>query len=141
MHLPMSNAEIACFLQVPIWAIEGLIQSNRLSRTIGCPYRPLEALNWSSVYDVLEFSLTCGCLPITVTREVAALWVFALAEADEFDGFESNAFDEQTDTLANTALTDGLASDKPSAVQFAELILETRLTLLEICSETDKDAA
>ncbi|MEP6018717.1 MAG: hypothetical protein ABJ251_09555 [Paracoccaceae bacterium] len=140
MHLPMSTLEIAQFLKISVWAVEGLMKSQGLSRTIACPYRPLEALNWSSVYDALECSLSFGTLSVTLSREAAALWLCVLAELDESEDFATAMLNEQTNILAETALADGLTFDIASAIQLARIILEARLRLLEICSETDREA-
>ena len=108
MHTPMTKEEVACFLELPPSQVEQLWRLGDLQRSLHHPNRPIPELSQSSVYDVLEYALVSGDLPVKLTRELAALWVASLAEADEWEDFSGASWDLQTVMLVRAAQDDGL---------------------------------
>ena len=141
MHIPLALEEVASFLKIPVWVVEGLVRSGHLKRTIGCPYRPNPALYRSSIYDVLEFMLWAGNSQEELRRETAALWVCVLAECDEEDGFQTASTMQQTAQIVETAVCEGFAVNDKCSVRIAENILSTRTKLVRFCEESDRNAA
>lgn len=141
MHLPMTPKEIADFLEIQITAVFDLIEAGKLRRTICCPYRHDAALNWSSVYDVLEYALTCGRLSFRLTPELASAWVFLLAEADELACFEQLSTSDQAAMLLEMKYLSDLQPTNDSELSIAYLLLCTRSELMVVCSDAELQAA
>lgn len=108
MHIPMPKAGIAEFLEVGHDDVEQFWKNNLLQRSCPCAAADCFSEGCSSTYDVLEFALSSGDLPVVLSRELAALWVFQLAEADEDHDFASSGFGEKFDALRRTAEFEGL---------------------------------
>ena len=64
MHIPMAREEIARFLEIGADAVDSLWASGKLQKTLHCPFRRFADLNYSTVYDVLEYALASGDLPV-----------------------------------------------------------------------------
>lgn len=141
MHIPMAPLEIASFLDISDWRVAELSETGQLSRTIGCLYRPNPALNWSSIYDVLEYSFWTGRMSQKLSREHAALWIFVLSEADEEEGFGSKTHAEQVLTLVEIAGYEGFTPRGQNALDIAHEILATRAELLTYCEKEDRKFA
>lgn len=87
MHFPLSRDEIASFLELAPSQVDTLWRRDFLQRSLHCPHRPVASLSHSTIYDVLEFALAAGVLPVRLSKECAALWIAQLAESDEWDVF------------------------------------------------------
>ena len=87
---------------------------------------------------MLEYTLSSSDLPVQLSREEAALWIFTLAEADEWDEYLKMTMHQKVEALMH--LTDELTfikNDQNSAkVSFTILIAQKVLS--DICSETDR---
>ncbi|MDG1183070.1 MAG: hypothetical protein P8N30_10215 [Tateyamaria sp.] len=138
MHIPMTCEEIAVFLECETKEIQDLWDNGKLLKTQSCPYRKTNAQNQSTIYDVLEYTLSSSDLPVQLSREEAALWIFTLAEADEWDEYLKMTMHQKVEALMH--LTDELTfikNDQNSAkVSFTILIAQKVLS--DICSETDR---
>lgn len=139
MHIPLSRDEIATFLEVAPVQVDQLWHRHFLQRTLHCPFRPITALSYSSVYDVLEYALVSGVLPVRLSRELAALWVAQLAEADEWDLFSGGGLERKISVMIDLAKEDGLASMTDNCPKVAFEVVATQSRLLCLCAD-QKDA-
>jgi len=135
MHIPLSRDEIAGFLEVAPAQVDQLWRRDLLQRSLHCTHRPVSSLSNSTIYDVLEFALAAGVLPVRLSKECAALWIAQLAEADEWDVFECSPLARKASLMMHVAMDDGLAdmTEKPMIV--IRVILTTQVLLLEVCSD------
>lgn len=134
MHVPMTKDEIASFLELSRCEVELLWQNGLLQRSLCCADRPVPALNCSTVYDVLEYALAAGVLPVRLSKQVAALWVLQLAEADTWDRFTSSDFGTRVCMMVETAVEDGLSTMTPEPGKVAAVVLGAQFSLLELCN-------
>ncbi|WP_299283308.1 hypothetical protein [uncultured Tateyamaria sp.] len=135
MHIPLSRDEIAAFLQVAPVQLDLLWRRGLLQRSLHCTHRPIAALSYSTIYDVLEFALAAGVLPVRLSKECAALWVAQLAEADELDEFEHASTNRRTALMMEAAIDDGLAAITRDPMHVVHVILATQAILYERCSD------
>lgn len=133
MHIPLTQDEIATFLYITPAQVQLLWRSRLLDRSLHCAERPLAPLGYSTIYDVIEYALTAGVLPVTLSRELAALWIAQLAELDEWEDAQSCSVARRTSLMLRAALDDGLAhmTDHPAKVVSA--ILDAQSILLARC--------
>ena len=89
----------------------------------------------STIYDVLEYALKAGALPVRLSKECAALWVFQLAELDEWELFEKELITQKSVLLLESAMDDGLAEMTKDPLRVARIILAAQALLLELCSD------
>ena len=141
MHIPVAREEVAQFLETCPMFVDELWRAGRLQRTIGCPYRCNPSLNWSSQYDVLEYALASGDLPVKLTKEEAALWICNLAEVDESGRLEVHSLEGHVSALISMASEDGLSFDVETSARIATTIFVSRHALNTLCLETDLSAA
>jgi len=140
MHIPLTQDEIATFLQITPTQVQTLWNHCLLDRSLQCAERPLASLGYSTIYDVIEYALVVDVLPVTLTRELAALWIAQLAELDEWDETHSCSIARKSSLMLSAALDDGLAdmTDQPdkvvSAVLDAQAALVGRCLDLEVAS-------
>ena len=133
MHIPLTKHEIATFLEIGPHEVELLWRTGVLERSLHCAYRPVPELSSSTVYDVLEYALAAGALPVTVSRELAALWVAQLAEADEWEAYQDAAFGQRMSMMLAVAEDDGLAAMTPEAWKVAATVVAAQMGLLSVC--------
>ena len=134
MHIPMAREEIARFLDNGADAVDSLWASGKLQKTLHCPFRPFADLNYSTVYDVLEYALASGDLPVRLPKDVAALWVALLAEANESEGYEEARWQRQVELLLDMATEDQLTIITTGAPKVASVVVLTQGTLADTCS-------
>ncbi|WP_299751786.1 hypothetical protein [uncultured Tateyamaria sp.] len=125
----MDRKEIAQFLQVPPARVDQLWTSGELQKTLYCPTRPIPTLSHSTIYDVLEYALTSPCLPVQLTKEVAALWIAYLAEADGWDDFKNAPWHLRTTMLLDLATEQGLTQMTNEPQKTALTVVATREAL------------
>ncbi|WP_415400761.1 hypothetical protein [Tateyamaria sp. SN3-11] len=135
MHIPLSRDEIAAFFEIAPKQVDLLWRGEFLQRSLHCTYRPVASLNYSTIYDVLEYALTAGVLPIKLSKECAALWVFQLAELDEWDVFERASTAQKAMLMMEAAMDDGLADMTENPLRVASVTLSTQVLLFELCSD------
>ena len=135
MHIPLTKYEIAAFLEIGSHDVELLWRTGVLERSLHCAYRPVPELSSSTVYDVLEYALAAGVLPATVSRELAALWVAQLAEADEWDAYQRAEFGERMSMMLTMAEDDGLAAMTPEAWKVAATLVAAQIGLVAVCCD------
>ena len=135
MHIPLSRDEIAVFFEISPEQVDLLWRGEFLQRSLHCTYRPVASLNYSTIYDVLEYALTAGILPVKLSKECAALWVFQLAELDEWDVFESALIAQKAMLMMESAMDDGLVDMTKDPLQVARVILNTQVLLIGLCSD------
>lgn len=135
MHIPLSRDEIAAFLRIAPKQVDMLWHRKFLQRSLHCAYRPVASLSYSTIYDVLEYALASGLLPIRLSKECAALWVSQLAEMDEWDVFESALLPQRFTLMMEHAMDDGLADMTKDPSRVAHVILATQALLIESCSD------
>lgn len=135
MHIPLSRDEIATFFEIAPKQVDLLWRREFLQRSLHCIYRPVASLSYSTIYDVLEYALTAGVLPIKLSKECAALWVSQLAELDEWDQFEDASIVQKAMLMTESATDDGLANMTKDPLRVARVILITQALLLELCSD------
>ena len=138
MHIPMTRDEVAAFLEVCPSEVELLWQTGLLQRSLSCSDRPVASLNYSTVYDVLEYALAAGVLPVKLSKELSALWVLQLAEADAWDRFASSDFGMRVCMMVETAVDDGLSEMTPEPGKVAAVVVATRFALLDRCDVRQK---
>ena len=138
MHIPVAREEISRFLEMSEQSVSVAWETGELQRTISCPNRTSPLLNYTSQYDVLEFALSSGSLPACLTKEQAALWISALAEADECDCFQVAQFEDQVCHFVRMAVEDNLGSLNDLTEKIARTILLARSVLSQLCDETDR---
>jgi len=134
----MAREEIACFLEISADAIESLWTSGKLQKTLHCPYRPIAVLNYSTVYDVLEYALASGDLPVCLPNDIAALWVALLAEANELEEYEEARWQRQVELLLDMATEDRLAIATIGAAKVACVVVLAQATLADRCRRLDE---
>lgn len=137
MHIPLSRDEIAAFFQIAPNQVDVLWHREFLQRSLQCVYRPVASLSYSTIYDVLEYALAAGVLPVTLSKECAALWVSELAELDEWDVFEKASIAEKTMLMMESAMDEGLADVTTDPMRVTRAILTTQGVLLEVCSDLE----
>ena len=137
MHIPMVRDEIASFLEVKGNQVDILWSTGKLQKTLHCPYRPIQDLSHSTIYDVLEYALTSGDLPVSLPREIAALWVAQLAEANEWEGYASAPLQEQVEALLLSAKADNLTNMTLDPAKVAYVAVLTQAALGNICQDLD----
>jgi len=135
MHIPLSRDEIAFFFAIAPAQVDLLWHQDLLKRSLYCVYRPVRSLSYSTIYDVLEFALTAGFLPVRLSKECAALWVSQLAELDEWDIFGSALGAQKALHMMETATDDGLATMTEDPLRVTRVILATQALLIELCSD------
>lgn len=135
MHIPLSRDEIAAFFEIAPKQVDALWHKEFLQRSLHCAYRPVASLSYSTIYDVLEFALTAGVLPVRLSRDCAALWISELAELDEWDVFERASIAQKSDLMLATAMQEGLTDMTKDPSRVAGVILCTQALLLELCSD------
>lgn len=134
MHIPLTRDEIAVFLELAPQQVDLLWRRRFLQRSLSCAHRPVAALSYSTVYDVLEYALAAGVLSVRLSKEVAALWVAQLAEADEWDQFAGQSMTRRIWMMMEMARDDGLADMTEAPVRVAREVLLTQARLVEICA-------
>jgi hypothetical protein len=127
----MTREEIAYFLEIGTDAIDSLWASGKLQKTLHCPFRPFADLNYSTVYDVLEYALASGNLPVCLPKDVAALWVALLAEANEADDYEEARWQRQVELLLDMATEDRLAIITTGAAKVACVVVLAQAALAD----------
>lgn len=135
MHIPLSRDEIAAFLEIAPKQVEHLWHRKFLQRSLHCEHRPVTSLSYSTIYDVLEYALTAGVLPVRLSKECAALWILQLAELDEWDLFEYALVAQKSILLMESAIDDGLTEMTMDPLRVARVILATQTLLLELCTD------
>lgn len=135
MHIPLSRDEIAAFLEVAPTQVDQLWRRDLLQRSLHCTHRPVASLSYSTIYDVLEFALAAGVLPVRLSKECAALWIAQLAEADEWEEFECSPCARKAALMMHTAMEDGLADITEKPTHVIHVILGTQTLLGEVCSD------
>jgi len=135
MHIPLSRDEIAAFFEIAPKQVDLLWQGKFLQRSLHCAYRPVASLSYSTIYDVLEYALVAGVLPVRLSKECAALWISQLSEFDEWDVFESALVVQKATLLMESAIDDGLADMTKDPLRVTRVILATQALLLELCSD------
>ncbi|WP_299734016.1 hypothetical protein [uncultured Tateyamaria sp.] len=135
MHIPLSRDEIAAFLEVAPKQVDLLWSRELLQRSLHCTHRPVASLSYSTIYDILEYALAAGVLPVRLSRECAALWISQLAELDEWDVFESSSIAQKTKLMMESAIDDGLAEKSGDPLGVVYVILNAQTLLFELCSE------
>ena len=138
MHIPMAREEIACFLEIGADVVDSLWASGELQKTLHCPFRPFADLNYSTAYDVLEYALSSGNLPVRLPKDVAALWVALLAEANESEDYEEARWQRQVELLLDMATEDRLAIITTGAVKVACVVVLAQATLANTFRLLDK---
>ncbi|GGX63413.1 hypothetical protein GCM10007385_35690 [Tateyamaria omphalii] len=133
MHIPLTQDEIANFLKITPTQVQTLWHHCLLDRSLHCAERPLAPLGYSTIYDVIEYALVAGVLPLTLTRELAALWIAQLAELDEWDEAQPCSNARKSSLMLSAAIDDGLAdmTDKPAKV--VSTILDAQAVLVAGC--------
>ena len=135
MHIPMTCDEIAGFLEVKKMKVELLWRSGLLQRSFQCAYRPAPEFGYSTVYDVLEYALAAGVLPVTLTKEIAALWVAQLAEADEWDVYSAEALEGRITLMMELSIVDGLSEMTDEPCKVAAVIVAAQTGLVMRCHD------
>lgn len=135
MHIPLSRDEIASFLEIAPEQVELLWRRGFLIRSLHCSHRPVASLSYSTVYDVLEYALAAGVLPVRLSKECAALWIAQLAEADDWDAFEPAPVTRKTFLMMQCATDDGLVDMTENPLRVVKVILATQSILLKVCSD------
>ena len=105
MHIPMTCEEIAVFLECETKEIQDLWDNGKLLKTQSCPYRKTNAQNQSTIYDVLEYTLSSSDLPVQLSREEAALWIFTLKWSGKF-GQRAKMYPTRTNGYENDKATE-----------------------------------
>lgn len=135
MHIPLTKDEIARFLELAPQQVDQLWQRGFLQRSLTCAYRPVSGLSYSTVYDVLEFALAAGVLSVRLSKEVAALWVAQLAEADEWDQFVGQPMTKRILMMVDMAAEDGLAKMTDAPLRVAREVLLAQSDLVDLCAK------
>ena len=133
MHLPLTRREIANFLEFSEQKVEELWETGQLQRSVHCVYRYHEDLTSTTVYDLLEYALSCGILPVCISRELSALWVAELAEADESEFFNSACLSSRIEELLHLAHRGGLAEMTSEPEKTAVVSDSTQAAILNCC--------
>jgi hypothetical protein len=138
MHVPMARDEIAEFLETNPTNIEQIWSDGSLKRSISNEIRMYSGLTQSSIFDVLEYAMSSGDLPICVSPTEAAMWVLYLCEACEENEWNELGFEERTANILAVSIEDGLSvtADTRAALTATTLILAHQ-TLLNICTQND----
>lgn len=139
MHLPMSRSEIAEFLNVSSADVELFWQSGQLRRSLCCPCRPISSLNYSTVYDVLECTLTLHKHPFNLSKDSATRWIELLAETDDLHSFENASAQKRTTRLADAAMATGLAAVPRKCAAIAKILICEQAALVRMCKVTPND--
>lgn len=140
MHVPLTREEVATFLEISVLSVERLWRNGELDRTVYHGTRCSSLLAHSSPYDVLEYALASGILPVMLSRSSSALWLANLAEADEIEGFSTLAWDEQVRYLVWMADEDGLAMITPYPEKTAAVIILSREAIVATTEANDHKA-
>ncbi|MEM9576169.1 MAG: hypothetical protein AAF999_04045 [Pseudomonadota bacterium] len=134
----MSREEIACFLGVTTQRVEEAWRRNDLQRTLFREERKVAALAHSTVFDIIEFALAHGFLPVKLSREHAALWVTYLCEASEWPNWAKWGTSERAAQLLAAAMHDGVCGqDTEEEAKIALTIILTQIGLLQVCASND----
>lgn len=133
MHYPMSRSEIATFLGVSASHVELFWRSGQLRKSLSCPYRPVEALNYSSVYDVLECALTLRASGTSLPTDVAAVWIELMAEADDYGEAATHSMAKRSDHLLGAAIDVGIADLSPDPGAIARDLVFQQNALMQRC--------
>lgn len=133
MHIPLSRDEIAAFFEIAPKQVDLLWQEKFLQKSLYCAHRPVASLSYSTIYDVLEYALVAGVLPVRLSKECAAIWVFQLAELDEWDLFENASVIQKSTLMVESAMDDRLAEMTTDPLRVARVILSTQALLLDLC--------
>lgn len=140
LNVPMTQGEIATFLDVPGRNVETLWQIGLLKRTVGCAHRPTGAIMHSSPLDVLEYGLASGDLPKKLNSEQAALWVFCLAEVLDEQPRCDQKLTLQATTLYEFAESDGLTQMRPDGQEIAAMMTKQLRRIFALMASTDAAA-
>ncbi|WP_415918844.1 hypothetical protein [Tateyamaria sp. SN6-1] len=135
MHIPLTRNEIAGFLEINTMQVDLLSATGRLQKSLSCPLRISTEFTYSTVYDVLEFALSAGHLPVTLARETAALWVAQMAEADEWDTYVRASTVRRIEMLIELARDDGLDVMTPNHEKVATSLILSQMALISSASE------
>lgn len=133
MHFPMSRSEIGLFLGIRPSQVEALWASGHLKKSLSCPYRLVEALNYSTVYDVLEFALTLHGFAQSIPKDVAVCWVELLAEVEEWDDFTESSFEKRIKILLAAAVDAGLTDLTSESRAMAGALIFLQDALMHAC--------
>ena len=134
MHLPMSRSEIATFLGLTASQVEFLWSSGQLRKTLSCPYRPVDALNYSSVYDVLEFTLATRETGTSLSKHIAAIWIELMAEAEDYCEIQTASVAQRANYLLNAATEAGIAELSPDPISIAKGLIFQQKALIHTCN-------
>ena len=134
MHLPMSRSEIATFLGLTASQVEFLWSSGQLRKTLSCPYRPVDALNYSSVYDVLEFTLATCETGSSLQKHIAAIWIELMAEAEDYCEIQTASVAQRANYLLNAAIEAGIAGLSPNPISIARGLVVQQKALVHACN-------
>jgi len=138
MHMPLTQNEIAEFLRVDEATVWELWVSGALQRTYACGDRPIEALNFCTVFDVIEYALTSNNLSVTLSKEQAALWIELLAEAGEDIEFEEGCFSTKEKMLAQAAACEGLHAMTEDSAKVISVLLDTQQSFKQALSSVPR---
>lgn len=72
-------------------------------------------------------------LPVTLTKEVAALWIAQLAEADEFEDFAERTIVGKIFVLMDMSIEEGLTEITHERGKVAAIILAAQAQLVDRC--------
>lgn len=133
MQIPMTQHEIASFLEVPVTKVHFLWRIGRLEQSFHDTRHPAQELGHSTVYDVLEYALVAGALPVTLTKELAALWVAQLAEADTCQDYRAETLEGRICLTMEMAVQDGLADMTDEPAKVAAVVVATQAGLIMNC--------
>lgn len=137
LNIPLSQTELAVFLDVSKETIETLWDVGLLRRTIACKYRPTGAIAHSSPFDALEYGLASGDLPKRLSRKQAEMWVFCLAEAVEEESYLDGELSQQAKTLYLAAAEEGLTDARQDSCEIASTIVSQYRKLTALISASD----
>lgn len=137
MIIPMSRKEISTILDVEEIYVEHLWNRGELRRSIENEYRSCSGLRQSCAFDVLEYLLSAKKLQVTMSRELAALWVTNLAEVLDIQEFGDPSLPIITKALYDMSLEDGLCEMGNNSQLIAFVCVATFREIDQMCASID----
>lgn len=139
MIIPLTESEIAEYLDISEECVRTLWKSGLLKRTVSCADRMSKAIMHSSPYDVIEYALASGSLPIELHADHAELWTLKLADAVDGGNFLDNDLAVQSSLLMDQLLASGLTCSWCDALTTSKIVVESLNSILCKVIATDSD--
>lgn len=140
MTYPLTRGEISQILMIDENQVGELWDSGKLKRSIENERRPLSYFRLSDTFDLVEYMLSNGNLPIRVSEKESSYWIDSISEALDLYELKDACISKIVEEISLNAMCIGICDNEELSSKIAWTCM-TALIKVESLSAAYNEAA